>query len=99
MIPLRFIRLWFRAFRMARRPIPWLHLIRLVFSKRAPRALWRKRMHTCMHCAIYDLDNHRCATRFGFTDLGCECSMPMKALFQDSTCWARDNGLPYGWEE
>lgn len=95
---LRLLRLWLSALRMARRPVPWLGMLRLLlFSRKADRKLWRERMRTCQRCVIYDRANRRCAVRVGLTDLGCECSMPIKALFHNSTCWARDKGLPYGW--
>ncbi len=97
---LRLLRLWARAVRMTRRPVPWLAQLRLlVTGRKVDRKRWRERMRTCQRCVIYDRVNRRCSARIGLRDMGCDCSMPIKALFDKSTCWARDNQLPFGWNE
>lgn len=52
------------------------------------RAQWRRRMRACTHCPIYRPKERTCGT-FG-TDLGCGCSMPLKALLRGSQCWANE---------
>ena len=97
---LHLLQLWLRALRLSQHPIPWLDMAKkLVTDRKVDPKLWRQRMRTCQRCVVYDRINRRCATKIGFVDLGCECSMPMKALFDKSTCWARDHNLPYGWNE
>lgn len=96
----RILSLWLAALRAARKPVPWWSMLKtLLRGKRARPELWRARMRTCMRCPVYDQSLHRCANRIGFVELGCECSMPIKALFEKATCWAREQGFPYGWNK
>lgn len=97
---LRLIGLWLRALQMARKRPPYWKMLRWLFrGRRASRSLWRKRMLTCFRCPIFDRRHFRCSSVLGLTHMGCDCSMPLKAMDADATCWARDHGQPMGWEE
>jgi hypothetical protein len=91
---LRLARLLLVAVRLSRR---WPD-VRLLFGPRVSRALWRRRMRTCLRCPLFEPGTYRCAALVGFREMGCGCSMPVKALFKKSTCWGRDHGFEYGWE-
>jgi hypothetical protein len=100
----RFFRLWFLAMRLegyVRNPLSFAAkcfslLMLVVNSPLAGRALWRARMRSCMRCPIFLPTTYQCRNR----ELGCGCSMPMKALLLDSKCWAKEEGIAnIGWRE
>ena len=57
---------------------------------------WRSRMRACGRCDIYDKRTRQCRK----DGLGCGCSCPVKFLFAESQCWAREQQISgLGWPE
>jgi hypothetical protein len=90
----------------------WAHGIAMVSCARrrnkVPRTKWWRRMRTCQRCPIYNRKARTCGTPGNFylnketyevIPEGCRCWMPWKAQCKDAGCWAREEGLDFGWEE
>lgn len=98
----RTIRLWAAAIRAngmspALRAIPFA-LAALCAGRLVSGARYRARLRACGRCEIYDRKLRIC--RRG--ELGCGCSSPVKFLFENYSCWARENrivGEGIGWPE
>ncbi len=89
----RLYRLWLDAMSRAGHPALSLKTVGLVWYvlrtlPLATRAQWRRRMRACLRCPIYQLGPRTCGRPN--TDLGCGCSMPLKALLRGSECWANE---------
>lgn len=88
----RLYRLWLDAMALAGHSSLSLKTLKLAwFSLRSlpfvSRAQWRRRMFACYRCPIYRRASRTCGQE---GVIGCGCSMPLKALFRQSQCWANE---------
>lgn len=64
------------------------------------------KLRQCFRCPMFNRKIMTCGTPgevfndgSGPQTNGCWCNMLIKARIAGSTCWARDNGLGFGWKE
>lgn len=63
------------------------------------RARFRRRMRTCLRCAVYDEKLRRCFMIHEGKNYGCGCATLPLTLFSNKPCWARERlGKDFGWD-
>lgn len=66
-------------------------------APRVTELLRKQRLETCRQCPIYYAKLETCGSPLAADpDKGCHCYLPIAAGVWHR-CWARQEGLPYGW--
>lgn len=97
----RRLREWYEVLRLEgeRGRLPWWKMVRAVWSGPVPRAVWRRRMRTCLRCPLYN-PAYRSCRPVSHPHLGCGCYVPFTALSAapyDAGCWGRGMAEDVGW--